>query len=138
MQLQGLSPTNSDYFKNIEAQIRGCKTKEHLDLIVSSCTDDLSAYKKGIEAQIKLLAPILALLEVPANPIAAVTWIGNFISGFLTPYVVPYTNYVTQLSDLSGAVSGLQNAIKDVSLDLDIEVAGIDIGVSIPLPVPLP
>lgn len=115
MQPQGTAPTNTEYFTKLTDQISGCTVCSDLQDQVNAAMATLQAYKSSITAQIELLGPILALLEVPTDPIAVVTWVGKFISGFLTPYVVPYTTYVTQLTDLVSQVEGLASAITEAA-----------------------
>ena len=115
------SPVNPDYFSNITAQIEkigdlgaaevagACAAlQEQVDNTFSG----LQAQINDLNAQLAALAPILALLSAPGNPTAVITWITNFIEGFLTPYVIPYTTMAAQLISLGSQITSLTSAVE--------------------------
>jgi len=108
-------PINLDYFANLTAQIDGALGCQQLQGIVDDAFSALQDQVDDVTAQITALAPILALLEAPANPAAVITWIGNFITGFLTPYVIPYTTLAAQITGLTAQIAALTTAITNAS-----------------------
>ncbi len=115
MQPIGTGPINAAYFDALSETLDGCNGCAELQAQVNAVMADLQAYLDGIGIQIALIAPVLALLEVPTNPAQAVTWVQNFITSFLTPYVKPYEIYLTQIIELNNSVVTLIATINEVS-----------------------
>lgn len=111
MQPQGSSVINEAYFAAQRAEVAECAVCVELQAKVDRLFASIKAGLDAAESQVALLTPILALLAAPANPTAAVTWITNFISSFLTPYVVPLTTYTAQLAALTTQVADLTSAV---------------------------
>jgi hypothetical protein len=112
------SPVNADYFSNLESVIGVATVCAELQAQVDDIFSALQDQVNDVNAQITAILPILALLSPPDNPIAAVTWIGNFITGFLTPYVIPYTTLATQLTELTSQIASLTSAINDAAANI--------------------
>lgn len=108
---QGSVLLNTQVFASLTARINAAQTCAELQAATTEALDSLIAIKAAITAQIALLAPILALLTAPTNPTALITWVGNFITSFLTPYVVPHATYLIQLTDMAAQVTSLVSAI---------------------------
>lgn len=107
-QMEGLllafPQANSDTFQAIDA----CGLlQQQVNLVVAQLND----YICGLIAQQTLLTPMVALIGVIENPTAAVTWVNNFITSYLTPQLVVYETYVAQAIALAASVESLLAAI---------------------------
>lgn len=113
MNPQGSQPVNLAYFQSLTDQVNGVANCGELQSLTDEAYASINAMIKGIEDQLALLAPILALLTAPsANPAAIVTWITSFITGFLTPYVKPSATYTAQLTQLVAQMSAVAASIE--------------------------
>lgn len=110
---QGTSVINEAYFLAQQAEVAQCKVCAELQEKVNRLFASIKASLDGANSQVALLQPILALLEAPLNPTAAVTWISNFITSFLTPYTKPLVTYVEQLAALTKQIEALTSAIEN-------------------------
>ena len=106
------SPINADYFSNLEASIGTAKVCAELQAQVDTIFSMIQSQVNDVKAQLAALFPILALLSAPTNPTEVITWIENFITGFLTPYVIPYTTFTAQLVALTAQIASLTSAIE--------------------------
>lgn len=114
---QGTLPVNLDYFTSLQKRIDGIGSCEQLKELTEEAYATITASMDGINAQIALLEPILALLTAPAaDPDKIVTWITTFITSFLTPYVRPYTIYASQLTELTTKMAEIEAAISSAAL----------------------
>lgn len=94
MQPQGLSPINSDYFTELNEQVKLCNSCADLQLLTNIIVTDLSAFVDAVNSQLIELAPVVSLVESPpTNPIA---WISEFTNFFLSPFIKPYASYLSQ------------------------------------------
>lgn len=109
---QGASLLNDSYFAALTARLQGAGSCEDLQALTNEVMASLSGVKDAIDAEVALLTPIVALLSGPAaNPTAIVTWITDFINGFLTPYTAPVLIYGEQLAALATQITALTAAI---------------------------
>lgn len=121
MSLPPCSPAFSTaYFSNIIAQINALGSSNYseaseLQSLINQVFGDLSVLQSTMTSQLAVLEPLLALVSAPANPAEVITWIGNFITGFLTPYIIPYTTLTSQLGILTSEVASLTSAIEAVA-----------------------
>lgn len=130
---QGSNLINPEFFAELERRAGAVQTCAELQAFTDDALASLNASLAGINQQLALLAPILALLTAPgADPSKIVTWIKDFITAFLAPYVKPYTTYAAQLAALAAAIAQLSATLQARASLFD----GCDL--SIPAPVPPP
>ena len=103
---------NSEFFDNAIAAVNGAPSCEDLQKVVSDVMPSLDELKDSITAELAKYQPMLALLVVPgANLGQIVTWIRNFVEGFLTPITAPAIAYQLELAELTAKISELTSAI---------------------------
>lgn len=115
MQLQGQSTVNSNQFESTLKQIENASNCEELRELASNAISQLSAQQQAISEQLAKVQPLLALLNVPTSPTGAVTWVKDFIEGYLTPQLKPAISYPTQLAQITEQISNLQSVIGGAS-----------------------
>jgi hypothetical protein len=108
---QGSTIFNTQVIDTITAQVNAAQSCAELQALITSRMDSLIATKLGINDQIALLAPLVSLVTAPTNPAEVLTWITNFITGFLEPYILPYNNYSLQLIQFEAQVTTLVAAM---------------------------
>jgi hypothetical protein len=125
MNPQGSQIIDTTYFTASTAAVNAASTCAELQLIATEALTSLKALEAGVQAQLALLAPMLALLTAPTNPGAVITWIQTFITSYLTPQLVAYTTYtaklaalVTQMANLTAAITAKAGSIPGCSITL--------------------
>lgn len=113
MQPQGTSLINASYYADMTAAINSARTCAELQQLTTQIFNSLKAEVLATNAQIVNLAPFAALVTPPASPTAAVTWISNFITAFVTPQYAAYVNYASQLALTMIAIADLTTAINN-------------------------
>lgn len=111
MNPQGSQIVNVEYFTSLTQQVNSASSCAELQALVTKAINSINATTAAITAQLALLAPMVALLSPPANPTAAVTWISNFITSYLTPQLASYTAYAAQQTALTAQIATLTAAI---------------------------
>jgi len=121
---------NVDYFNNLISEINSAMTPEQLQEIVNSAFNDISTLESTMTGQLALLAPINALLTIPAtNPAAIVTWITSLITDVLTPMYQPYITMTAQIAALIVQIAELTAAIESAQLSLSTNFPDISIDI---------
>jgi hypothetical protein len=109
---QGSVILNTAYFASLTEAINAAGSCAELQVLASQAIASLNANQSAINAQIALLAPMLALLTAPsASPTAIVTYLETLISAYLTPMLKPAVTYATQLTDLTAQIATMTAAI---------------------------
>jgi hypothetical protein len=129
---QGSTPWNSTVITSLTAQIQGCENCAQLQTLVNDVIANLNGLIGGLVIQNNLLGPMQALLTAPANPTAAVTWIQNFITDYLTPTLACYASYAAKVAALATQITALVNAINTAAAAID------GCSITIPAITPLP
>lgn len=106
-----MTPVNSEYFASIRAQIEATNNCADLQRLATDALAPVYEIQEKILAEQAKLQALLALLE-PPDLGSIVTWVQDFITGFLTPYVQPYYDYVVQLAALSVEVASIIAALE--------------------------
>lgn len=108
---------NIKYFQNLTKQIEHVGSCDRLQELATEALSAVMAEQAAVQAQIDALQPILALLQPPtANLTAIVTWITDFVNGFLKPIVKPYEIYTVDLAAIAQQLADLQSAIQSAQL----------------------
>ena len=105
----GQLPINPDYFMNQIARLESAGSCAELQEMTTEIMASLKGMTDGITAQMESIAPILALLQTPSNPI---TWIASFITHVLTPMYKPYISYTAQLAQVIISIAELTTTIQ--------------------------
>jgi hypothetical protein len=109
---QGSEIFDAEYFSKLTERVNGATNCEELQLVTNDVMLSIAALKAAINDQLSKINIILPLLTPPgANLSAIVSWITNFINGFLTPMTLPTVNFPTILVDLALQITNLTNAI---------------------------
>ena len=123
-------PINPDYLSSLTEQIEGCADCEELqaqvDKVMGAINEQLAAVNKQIEA----LAPVLACLELPTDPMAILGWASAIVDNIVKPMTAPILEYQAQLVQLTQTVSEIQALIPTLSAKFP------ECSVSVPLPSP--
>lgn len=106
---------NLAYFENLASQISAVGTAEELQALVNRNYAQLGQLEGNMASQIALLTPLVALATPPSSPTEVITWIGDFITGFLTPYIKPLTTFTDQLVAIDAQVVTLDALIASVA-----------------------
>jgi hypothetical protein len=106
---------NLQWFLNVQASISGAGTAEELQQIISTAFADIAPLNSTIESQLAYLAPIEALLTAPLNPAEVITWVSNFITGFLGPYYAPQIQLTAQLASIITQIAALTALAEEVA-----------------------
>ena len=106
---------NTEYFDSLTKQIDSIDLCADLNVVVAGVFKELEAQVAAIEAQILAYGPMLALLTAPTNPVAAITWISDFINNHLTLQLKPAITYVAQLAEILASIAALTTAIEDAA-----------------------
>lgn len=114
-----MTAVNSAYFESLKSQINCAGSCEELQQLATDALQLVSDQIAGISQQLEPLNKLQDLLEIPANPGEAVTWIGNYITIVLTPMYKPYQTYVQQLAALPAVISDLQQTINTKMSEFD-------------------
>jgi hypothetical protein len=110
---QGSTSLNAEMFAQLRARIDACDVCADLQAIVNEAFASLSALKAAIDEELERLAPILALLTVPAvNPGAIVSWISDYITSVLTPQIKPYLVQIEQLQKIVTEIAAVTASIQ--------------------------
>lgn len=108
---------NTEYYTNLTKRINGVNSCAALQDVASEALAALAEQQASVTKQIEELAPILALLTPPsANLGRIVTWITDFINGFLKIQIKPYYAYQIQLVELSTQIAQVMDAINSAKL----------------------
>jgi hypothetical protein len=110
---------NVAYFESVISQINSAETLGELQTIIDSIYGEIGLLESTIDGQLAFLGPIEALLTPPINPVAAVTWIENFITGFLTPYFAPFVKFTAQLAALAAQTAAIGAAAEAAAARLE-------------------
>lgn len=101
-------PINLEYFEGLKKSIEGCASCEQLQEVTAQTFASVTATMDSMTAQLAQLQPLLALLEPPsANPAQIVTWITDFISGYLTPQLKPVISLPIQFAAITAQMAEL-------------------------------
>jgi len=112
-----MSSINQEYFDNVNKSIEGCKSCKELQEVIDKQSPAINDLQNSINAQLAILAPMLALESLPAaNPTAIVTWISSFITLVILPQIKPNITYATQLAEISNQINNLTNSINVAKL----------------------
>ena len=112
MQAQGTGFLNPNYFTSLTNRINAATSCAELQAATNDVIASLSAVKAGVNSELAVITPMLALLSPPAaNPSAIVTWITSFINVFLTPITRPHVTMYEQLVGMSMDITALISAI---------------------------
>ena len=110
------STFNTAFFDDQITRLKSCGSCEDLQAALAEVTGSITNLQTAIASELQKLQPILALIQPPAaNPAEIVTWITNFIEGYLTPYTVPTVTYPLQLAQLAEQVSKIQAAASEAA-----------------------
>jgi hypothetical protein len=99
------------FFTATTAAIGACESNAELQALATEAMNTLNGFQLTISAQLELLAPQLALLTAPTNPGAAVTWVENFITSYLTPQLKADATYVAKAAALAAQIITITAAI---------------------------
>lgn len=118
-QLVDLSTYNS-----MAHQISGAVSCEELNRLSNKAIQAVETQVEGMLSQIEALAPCLALLTIPHDPI---TWIIQFIMAYLIPYVKPYYALIQQVAgtlvEVEQIASTVANAVENLeNCQLNLQV----------------
>lgn len=101
-------PINLDYFEGLKKSIEGCASCEQLQEVTAETFESVTATMTSMTEQLAALQPLLALLEPPtANPAQIVTWITDFITGYLTPQLKPVISLPIQFAAITAQMAEL-------------------------------
>jgi hypothetical protein len=106
------TPLDTSWFDSVIGQINSVTTATQLQRLVDEVYGDIALVNSTIESQLAYIEPLLALVTAPTDPAEVITWITNFISGFLEPLVAPYTKYATQAAALEAQVISMTAEIE--------------------------
>lgn len=112
---QGSSPSDTDFFTQLTAQINGTNVCADLQALVSRAYSSMQAESNAVEAQLAALEPVKALLAVPSDLGSVISWITNFINYQIKPAVIPIGTYTTQQQSLISELAGLATAIENAA-----------------------
>lgn len=106
-------PINTEYFEGLQKSIEGCASCEQLTEVVNEAFASVGDTITSMTDQLAALEPLMALLEPPAaNPAEIVTWLTDFITGYLTPQLKPVINLPIQLAQISAQMAELPALIE--------------------------
>ena len=105
---------NTNYFSNVQKQVKNASTPSELQKIINQVYSDISLLESGMQSQVDLLGPLAALVNPPTNPSQVISWISNFITGFIEPYVKPLAILPLQIAELNAQAAELTAVINEV------------------------
>lgn len=109
---QGSEIFPTEVITSLTAQVNAVSSCAQLqEVAIEAIEEVLAPMKDAIAAELEQYAPLLALLSIPTNPTAVVTWVENLILDYLTPQFKPYISLASQLVALAAAVATLTDAI---------------------------
>lgn len=101
-------PVNIAYFDGLKKSIEGCASCEQLQEVTAQTFESVTATMTSMTAELERLQPLLALLEPPgANLSQLVTWITDFIEGYLRPQFGPALTIPVQLAAITAQMAEL-------------------------------
>ena len=112
----------SGWFTQLQARISAAQSAAEVQAIVNEAFATIALLQSTIASQLSFLEPIEALLTPPTTPTALITWVGSFITGFLTPYLKPLVNLAAQATALEAEVTTLTAAIAAAEARLAAEI----------------
>lgn len=116
MNPQATQLVNPAHFSNLTKSFNGAQSCEQLQSLVSDAFESLAAVKSEINAELAKLQPLLELLHIPgANLTEIVTWIKNFVEGYLTAMLGPVTTYTAQLAQFELQLAALGLAVEQAA-----------------------
>lgn len=115
MQPQGTNLINISQYTALADKVESASSCKELQEIATKILTSLEAENAAIQDQIDKLAPIAALLTPPDDPSEVVTWISDFITGFLQPLAAPAITYPTQVVARTAAIANLISTINKKS-----------------------
>lgn len=107
---------NTQYYTNLVDRINGVNSCQALQDVTTEALQALSEQQAAITEQMAAIQPMLALLNPPTSLNAIISWIGNFITSFITPAVKPYVTYQAQLVALTAQIAQVVDAIQNAKL----------------------
>lgn len=113
MNPQGSGVINLDQYEKLGEDIDKVGSCKELQETAERILTSLYAENTAIQDQLDKLAPIAALLEVPASIDDVIDWITGLIDGVLRPLYAPALTYPTQLTARTVAITGLINKINN-------------------------
>lgn len=108
---------NTTYYGNLKRRIEGVNSCAALQEVAAEAVAALTKQQEEVAKQLAEIAPMLALLQPPtANLGRIVTWITDFINGFLKVQIKPYYEYQAQLVELSAQLAEVISALNDAKI----------------------
>lgn len=111
MNPQGSQIVNTEVFDRLIASIDAVDSPVELQSLVDDAAGAITPVQAAITAQLAKVAPLAALLSPPASPDAVVTWVGNFITDFLTPLAAPAVTLPAQAALLTSKSAEVAAAV---------------------------
>jgi hypothetical protein len=106
---------NTAYWAQLITQINAATTPAELQALTNEIYANVALLNSTIAGQVALFGPIEALLTSPTNLATALTWIENFITGFLTPYYAPAAKLAAEVTAIEAQVATMTAAINAVA-----------------------
>lgn len=110
-----MATINTQYYTNLKNEIEHCATCDQLKEIASSALAEIAEQQATITRQIAALQPILALVNPPTSLNSLISWVGNFINGFIKPTIAPYAIYQAQLVEMGAMLTEITSALQNAS-----------------------
>lgn len=105
-------PVNIEYFQGLQRSIEGCATCEQLQEVTAEAFASVTSTMESMTAELERLQPLLALLEPPTtDPSKIVTWITDFINGYLRAQFGPALTIPVQLAAITAQMAELPTII---------------------------
>lgn len=108
---QGSVPFNGERIDRLTASIDAAKSPAEVQALVDEAAASLAPVKASITSQLAKLSPMAALLDPPTSPDRAVTWISDFITGYLQPMIAPTVTYPLQMAQITQKTADLAAAV---------------------------
>lgn len=107
-----VGPVNIEYFQGLQRSIEGCATCEQLQEVTAEAFASVTSTMESMTAELERLQPLLALLEPPTtDPSKIVTWITDFINGYLRAQFGPALTIPVQLAAITAQMAELPAVI---------------------------
>ena len=107
---------NMDYINSLKEQVENCESCDELQQASEAVLATLNAQLSAITDQIAALEPMLAILDLPTDPMAILGWASNLIDTLVKPMIAPIAEYQLQLVELSTSITDMIATIQAQSV----------------------
>ena len=111
MNPQGSGIINTSQYESMTKRIESVKSCEQLQQVGADIMASLNAETAAITAQFEKVAPQIALLTAPTDPVEVIEWIQGLIENLIAPLAKPAITYPTQIAARVVAITDLVDAI---------------------------